>query len=220
MQDNSKQLWDIPTRLFHWLLVCCVPASWISAETGNYEAHQWIGCLMIVLVLSRIVWGFVGSRHSRFADFVVGPRKALTYLRGQGAVSRGHNPLGGWSVLALLFLLLLQAVSGLFNTDDVFFSGPLYYMASTSLRGTMGQLHEITFNLLIALICLHILVVLYHQLRLKERLLQAMVRGSAEGREGAGALAPWWLAMLVVLLIGAALWWGLEQAPQPPPSIW
>ena len=94
----------------------------IAAETENYEAHQWIGCLVIVLVFSRIVWGFVGSRHSRFADFVVGPSKVMTYLRGQGAASRGHNPLGGWSVLALLLLLLLQAVSGLFNSDDVFFS--------------------------------------------------------------------------------------------------
>ena len=220
MSGKDNPLWDIPTRLFHWAIVVCIPLSWWSAENENYELHEWLGYTVIVLVISRVAWGFVGSRHSRFRDFLVGPRAVLAYLGGRGAASAGHNPLGGWSVMALLSLLLLQGISGLFNSDDVFFSGPLYYMASTSLRGTMGQLHEITFNLLIALICLHILVVLYHQLRLKERLLQAMVRGSAVGREGAGASAPWWLALLVVLLIGAALWWGLEQAPQPPPSIW
>jgi len=175
---------------------------------------------VIVLVISRVAWGLLGSRHSRFSDFVVGPAKVLAYIRGQGADSAGHNPLGGWSVLALLLLLLIQAVSGLFNSDDVLFSGPLYYAASTGFRDTMGQVHEIAFYILLALVCLHIIAVLYHQLRLGEKLLQAMIRGSAPGREGRAAPVSWWRAVVVVVVVALALWWGLEQAPQPAPVMW
>ena len=123
-------------------------------------------------------------------------------------------------MLALLLLLLVQALSGLFNTDDVLFSGPLYYAASTEFRDAMGQAHEIAFNALMVLVCLHILAVLYHQLRLKEKLLQAMLRGSAPGREGRAAAAASWPAVVIVLLVALALWWGLQQAPQPVPLAW
>ena len=220
MRSHLKPLWDLPTRLFHWLIVCCLPLSWWSAETDNYDAHQWLGYTVITLVISRVIWGFIGSRHSRFSDFIVGPGKVLAYIRGQGNASPGHNPLGGWSVLALLLLLLVQALSGLFNTDDVLFSGPLYYAASTEFRDAMGQVHEIAFNALLALVCLHILAVLYHQLRLKEKLLQAMLRGSAPGREGRAAATASWPAVVIVLLVALALWWGLQQAPQPVPLAW
>ena len=220
MGQQPFSLWDIPTRAFHWLIVCCLPLAWLSAEIENYDLHQWIGYTVIVLVLGRIVWGFMGSRHSRFSDFLVGPVAVLAYIRGRAAASPGHNPLGGWSVLALLSLLLLQAVSGLFNSDDVLFSGPLYYAASTSLRDAMGEIHEIAFNLLLALVCLHILAVVYHQVRKKEKLLQAMIRGRAQGREGTAAPVPWWRALLVVGLLALALWWGLQQAPQPAPMAW
>jgi cytochrome b len=213
-------LWDVPTRVFHWSIVCCVPLAWWSAEEERYDLHQWVGCTVLALVVSRIVWGFVGSRHSRFADFVVRPSRALAYLRGQSAPNIGHNPAGGWSVLLLLALLLLQAISGLFNSDDVLFSGPLYYWASTGIRDVMAEVHEFAFNALLVLVCLHILAVLYHQFRLHEKLLQAMVRGSAAGREGTGTPVPWWWAALILALVALALWWGLEQAPKPKLLVW
>ena len=220
MSKTPLPLWDMPTRVFHWLIVCCLPLAWWSAETDNYEAHEWIGYTVITLVLFRIAWGFLGSGHSRFRDFVVGPGRVLAYLRGGEAGSAGHNPLGGWSVLALLSLLLLQAVSGLFNSDDVLFSGPLYYAASTGFRDAMGVVHEVAFNLLLALVALHIMAVLYHQLVRGERLLGAMIRGRAEGREGILPSVPWWRALIILALIALALWWGLEQAPQPAPIMW
>lgn len=219
MSADAKPLWDIPTRVCHWMIVACVPLSWWSAEQERYDWHQWIGYTLITLVLTRVVWGFIGSRHSRFADFLVGPGKLMAYLRGQGADSAGHNPVGGWSVVVLLSLLLLQAVSGLFNTDEVFFSGPLYYAAGTGFRDAMGEVHEIAFNILLGFICLHILAVLYHQRR-GEKLLQAMFKGRAEGREGRSAPVAWWLAVVVAACIGLALWWGLGQAPQPTPLQW
>jgi cytochrome b len=192
-----------------------LPIAWWSAEEERFDVHQWTGYTVLVLVSSRIVWGFIGSRHSRFTDFVVGPARVRAYLRGQGSSSAGHNPLGGWSVLLLLSLLLAQAISGLFNSDDVLFSGPLYYWADSGFRDAMGVVHDVAFNGLLALVCLHVVAVLYHQLKLKEKLLQAMLRGSAIGRVGTEAAAPWWRAVIIALLVGLALWWGLAQAPQP-----
>ena len=220
MSVGAQMLWDIPTRLFHWLIVCCLPLSWWSAETGNYEIHQWSGYTVIVLVVRRVIWGFVGSRHSRFDDFIVGPAAVRAYMQGQGAASAGHNPLGGWSVLLLLSLLLIQAVSGLFNSDEILFSGPLYYWADADVRAVMGSLHDVAFNGLLALVAVHIVAVLYHQFKLKEKLLQAMVRGQAKGRAGEAAPAPWWLALALVVVIALALWWGLQQAPRPAVLGW
>jgi cytochrome b len=220
MSKTPLPLWDLPTRVFHWSIVCCLPLAWWSAETDNYDAHEWIGYTVITLVLFRVVWGFLGSGHSRFRDFVVGPRKVVAYLKGSFPGSAGHNPLGGWSVLALLSLLLLQAVSGLFNSDDVLFSGPLYYAASVDLRNAMGVVHELAFDLLLGLVALHIMAVLYHQLIKRERLIGAMIRGRAEGRDGTLPQVHWWKALLTLALVALALWWGLEQAPQPAPIVW
>lgn len=217
---TSFLLWDLPTRIFHWAVVICLPLSWWSAENENYELHQWLGYTVIVLVVSRVLWGFAGSRHSRFADFLVGPRRVVAYLQGREAAGAGHNPLGGWSVLALLALLLLQAISGLFNSDDVLFSGPLYYAANSEWRDIMGLVHEVAFDALLALVGLHILAVVYHQYWRKEPLLQAMMRGSAPGRSGREAPVPLWRALLIASLAAFALWGILQLAPPPPSLMW
>jgi len=216
----SFLLWDLPTRIFHWAIVICLPLSWWSAENENYELHQWLGYTVIVLVVSRVLWGFAGSRHSRFADFMVGPRRVVAYLRGLEAAGAGHNPLGGWSVLVLLALLLLQAISGLFNSDDVLFSGPLYYAANSEWRDIMGLVHEVAFDALLAFVGLHILAVVYHQYWRKEPLLQAMMRGSAPGRSGREAPVPLWRALLIASLAAFALWGILQWAPPPPSLMW
>jgi cytochrome b len=217
---DAYLLWDIPTRFFHWAIVCCLPLAWWSAEQEHYDVHQWVGYTVIVLVVSRIVWGVVGSRHSRFNDFLAGPGRVLAYLKGERDAGPGHNPLGGWSVVVLLSLLLLQVVSGLFNTDDVLFSGPLYYAASGDFRDAMGQVHDVAFNALVAMVCLHILAVLYHQFVRREPLVAAMVKGRAPGREGLASPAPGWRALLILLAAAGALWWGLSLAPQPEPIMW
>jgi cytochrome b len=208
-------LWDLPTRLFHWALVLLLPLAWWTAEEGEMERHQWVGYTLLVLVLFRIAWGVVGSRHSRFADFVHGPTRVLAYTRGEAPAGAGHNPLGGWSVLVILTLLLLQAVSGLFNSDDVLFDGPLHYWAGTDLRGLMGEVHELAFNGLLAMVALHLVAVLFYQVRLRQPLLQAMWRGSADGREGQAPPVPLWRALLLVVLASLALWGLIQAAPRP-----
>ncbi len=217
-QQVGFPLWDLPTRIFHWVVVACIALAWWSAENENYTVHKWTGYTILVLVVSRAIWGFIGSRHSRFRDFLVGPAAVLDYLRGRGAGSPGHNPLGGWSVVLLLLLLSLQAVSGLFNSDDVLFSGPLYHAAGGEFRDAMGALHEFAFDALLVLVCLHLLAVLYHQLHRREKLIQAMLRGRAAGREGEVAPVSPWLALATLGAVAAALWWLLAQFPPPAPA--
>lgn len=217
MSAARTPLWDLPVRVFHWALVVLLPLAWWTGEEGEFEWHARIGYTILVLVVVRILWGFVGSRHARFSDFLAGPARVLRYFRGEEPGGVGHNPAGGWSVIALLSLLLLQAVSGLFNNDDTLFNGPLYYAASTGFRDAMGELHELAFDLLVVLVVVHIATVLFYQFRRNVPLLQAMIRGYAAGREGLERPRPWWWAMVLVVVASLALWWGLEQAPKPPP---
>lgn len=217
--NKGFKLWDLPTRLFHWGLVVAIPLSWWTAEQGDLDLHQWLGYTLLVMVVGRIIWGFIGSRHSRFSDFLKGPRAILAYMRGDGAESPGHNPMGGWSVVVMLLLILAQAVSGLFNTDDILFSGPLYSQVGVEFRDAMGVVHEVAFNVLLAMVALHICVVLYHQFKLKEKLIQAMIKGRAQGKEGRVATVSVWWAVVMVLMLAAGLWFGLSLIPKPV-SIW
>ncbi len=216
MNGSAHNLWDLPLRVFHWSLVILIPLAWWTGEEGDFDWHSWVGYSLLVLVSTRIVWGLVGSRHARFTDFLKGPGAIAAYLRGQGATTPGHNPLGGWSVVALLVVLLLQAVSGLFNSDDVLYNGPLYYAASTEFRDTMGVIHELAFDVLVVLVVLHLLAIAFYQWRKREPLIQAMVRGKAEGKKGREAPRPWWLAVLIAGVLALLLWWGLSLAPEPP----
>lgn len=212
-------LWDLPTRAFHWSLVALVPAAWWTAENQYYEAHEWIGMTVLALIVFRVAWGLVGSRHSRFADFLVGPRRVLAYLRERTYSSAGHNPLGGWFVVVILSVLLLQSGSGLFNSDDIMYSGPLYYAVSAAVRDAMGSVHDAAFNVLLGLLVLHIGAVLWHQCRGKERLIQAMLRGRAQGRAGRARPVSSLLALALFLLALGLVVAGVAFAPGPPPAI-
>lgn len=214
-RPTAHPLWDWPTRVFHWLLVAALPLAWWTAEEGHMEWHEWTGYLLLVLVVFRLAWGWVGSRASRFATFVRGPGGVLAYLKGREPGPEGHNPLGGWAILSMLLLLVLQVVSGLFNGDDLLFDGPLRHLVSSAWQDRFGVLHDICFNLLLALIGLHLLAIGYYQLGRGEKLVQAMLLGRAPGREGVVPPAPWWRALLLVALAGAGLWGLLALVPAP-----
>ena len=212
---KGHALWDLPTRVFHWTIVLCVCLSWWSGEQGEFDRHAWFGYTALVLVGFRVIWGFLGSRHSRFSDFVSGPAGVWAYVRRGQSASVGHNPLGGWSVLLMLVLLFIQGFSGLFNSDDLMFEGPFYYGASGSFRDTMGVVHELAFYALSSLIVLHLLAVSWYQWRRKMPLIQAMVRGQAEGRQGLAPPVPAWIALIIIVLLAVLLWWAVSAAPQP-----
>jgi cytochrome b len=216
---DGHVLWDLPTRVFHWALVVSVVTSWLSHEIGNAGIHRWSGYTVLVLVVFRIIWGFLGSRHSRFSDFLRGPAAIRAYLAGQSPARPGHNPLGGWSVLLLLLLLLAQATTGLFNSDGILFDGPFHHALDNSVTDALGAAHEVLFNVLAGLILLHVGAVLYHQLVRKEDLLRPMLWGRTADRSGAEPAVPWWWALPLVLLLGLLLWYAISKAP-PPPSYW
>lgn len=211
-------LWDRPVRLIHWLVALLLPASWWTAEQGYLDVHQWLGLTILVAVLTRLLWGFIGSPQARLRDFVRGPRAVLAYFRGAPSGTPGHNPAGGWSVLTLWTLLILQVFTGTVSTDDVLFTGPFHYVFDTSFSDQLAELHEVIFKLLLGFVVLHVATVLYYEKIRKQRLLLPMLKGQAEGRYGTGPAQPLYKALLLAAVLAAVLWGLIELAPEPPPT--
>ena len=126
MLFRSIRVWDLPIRLFHWLLVACIIGSLVSIHLFDsaVELHAYFGYCILTLLLFRVIWGFVGSRHARFASFVPNRQSILDYLQGKAPRFLGHNPIGALSVFALLFVLSVQVTTGLFVDDEIAFQGP------------------------------------------------------------------------------------------------
>ena len=174
--------------------------------------HMRSGMIILTLLLFRIAWGVVGSTTARFSDFVKGPVEAIAYarsLRGDTpAASIGHNPLGGWMVVALLLLLLLQAGTGLFANDDIFTEGPLAHLVSKATSDQLTIIHKTNFNVLLVLIAGHIAAALFYLFVKGENLIWPMVTGrKAMGAEESGLRFRNPLLALVVLALAAAIVW-------------
>lgn len=198
----SKQtVWDLPTRLFHWLLVLAIALLWYSGEFGglditleygdgwywsNMDVHAFLGQCVLVLLIFRLLWGLFGSTTSRFRHFVYGAgtvlRETGQLLRGRVPGATGHTPLGGWMIVALIALLLLQGVSGLFAHDDLFFSGPLNQWVDDDTADFFTTIHHRVFAILQILILLHIAAVFYYLIR-GNNLIAAMITGKKPAAE-------------------------------------
>ncbi|QTF91093.1 cytochrome b/b6 domain-containing protein [Halomonas sp. BM-2019] len=218
-------VWDIPIRLFHWGLVAAVGLSFYTMKTPGapfvfpIDIHAKSGYVLLGLLLFRWLWGLVGSHHARFGSFLYPPATLFDYARrlasGRPPVFAGHNPLGGIMVVVLLLSLSFQAVSGLFLTDDIFFSGPLHGLVDRSTARTLARLHHLNANLLMLLIAAHLLALVVHRLK-GERLVGAMVTGrkplpAAPEDEPARGLArrhasPWLALVLIVIAALPVLW--------------
>ncbi|MDP5070410.1 MAG: cytochrome b/b6 domain-containing protein [Congregibacter sp.] len=216
MQDRRHLLWDLPVRVIHWLILVLLPASWWTAEQGYQDVHQWLGLTLIVVVLTRLCWGLIGSPQARFRDFLRGPKTLLAYFRGAPSGTPGHNPAGGWSAMLLWTLLLAQALTGTVNSDDVLYTGPFYYVFDSGISDRLAAFHEPIFDVLLGFIGLHVLTVIYYERRKGQRLLRPMVYGEAEGRHGTGPVQPAYKAVIVAVLLAGMLFALLEMAPAPP----
>lgn len=179
-------VWDLPTRLFHWGLVLLVAVAIVSAKTDRMTIHMLAGEAILALLLFRLVWGLIGSQTARFADFVKGPRAVLAYatgtLRGKrGGMAEkpvlGHNPMGGLMVLALLGALTLQAVAGLFTSDDILVDGPLVAQASGDVVAGFSTLHRVLADGILILIGVHVLAVLAYLVVKRDNLIRPMITG-------------------------------------------
>ncbi len=207
MQKKIITIWDLGTRLFHWLLVMLFGLSWLSAELGgNWMIwHTRLGFLAAGLITFRIIWGFIGSDSSRFAHFVKRPSTVIAYLKGGGQRAYNtHNPAGALSVIALIGLMSLQVTTGLFSNDDIFIEGPLAYLISYDAQLEMTELHEMIFNLLILLIALHVAAIVWYQRFKGEKLVQAMLHGKKESEEAAPKIRGG-LTLFAASLAGAAV---------------
>ncbi len=212
-RSEKVRVWDLPTRLFHWLLVGLFAFMWYSGGASDelMHWHMRAGYTLLALLIFRVLWGLWGSRHSRFVSFVAPPRRVWGYARAVLArrvtPASGHNPLGGWMVLVLLASLLTQTVTGLFSSDDISIDGPLNNTVSSSTAGWLTSVHHLNFDLLLILAGVHIAAVLAHRV-LGEPLTLAMITGRKRAAAGDTdePFAPLWRALLLALAAGAAVW--------------
>lgn len=209
-------VWDLPTRLFHWLLVALIAFSWWSAENDEIDLHIWSGIAVLSLLLFRLLWGIFGSSTARFSSFVRGPRVVFDYLRDATSWRvAGHTPLGALSVVALLGMTAVQAGLGLIASDeDGFYEGPLAYLVSAGTSESATELHEDLFNVLLVLIGLHVAAIIYYRLRGK-KLVGAMITGKGDLEPGIAPMRPgrWWVALLCLAAAIGVTRWVIAGAP-------
>jgi cytochrome b len=218
---ERQLVWDLPVRLFHWLLVLLLAASWLTAELGRMDLHHYAGYGIATLVLFRVAWGIVGPRYARFTSFIAGPRRVLGYLRGWlggGAHEpAGHTPPGGWMILVLLALLAAQVATGMVNSHDGLDAGPWHWAAPTALREFGNAWHQRLFDLLLVCAVVHVVAVLLYRLRPGIDLIGPMFTGRKWTAEPPIAGSRLWLAAALLLAAAAAVWLVVRAAP--PPSL-
>ena len=221
---NKVLVWDLPVRLIHWGLVLAVFGAWLTRELeGDWFAwHVRCGYAVLVLTATRVLWGFVGTRHARFGAFLRGPAVVFSYARKlldrDSAPHTGHNPLGAWMIVVMLALLFAQATTGLFANDQIFQTGPLFGYVTGEQSDRLTTLHKQLFDVLWVVIVLHVVAVLFYQLYKRQDLLRPMFSGRklreavAPGEEISSSRLV--LALLLAALIGAALAWLVATAPE------
>lgn len=174
-------VWDLPTRLFHWLLAAAVVGLIVTGNIGGNAMtwHMRLGYGVFGLLVFRLFWGVLGGHWSRFSVFVPSPARLWAYLRGAApSVGLGHNPLGALSVLAMLAMLAAQVASGLVSDDEIAFAGPLTTLVSGDTVSAATQYHKGWGKaLLLGLVGLHIAAIVYHQRVRHQPLVQAMLTG-------------------------------------------
>lgn len=181
----EARVWDLPTRVFHWLLVITVTTGWLLGNNlsfSNIQWHLYAGYATGGLIVFRIIWGIVGPSSARLGTLFASPRSVFRYVEGilkrQPSGVAGHNPLGSWAVLAMLTALSIQVMTGLFSSSDDFFTnGPLSSYASSSFVRFCNLVHEISSDVLAGLVFLHVLTLLFYLVWKRENLIRPMVTG-------------------------------------------
>ena len=176
------RVWDLPIRLFHWLLVVCIVGSFVTINLGDefIQWHAYFGYSILTLLIFRIIWGFVGSTHARFTSFLPTKKAIFDYLSGSSPRVLGHNPIGAISVFALIFVLCVQVLTGLFVDDEVSFQGPLAKYVSGSISSFLSEIHEGNQVVIYTLIAIHIAAIWYYKKFKGENLIKPMINGDKE----------------------------------------
>lgn len=218
-------IWDLPTRLFHWLLAAAFAVAWLTADSGLWlDLHVFAGYLMLGLVGFRLAWGFIGNRYARFSSFLFGPRQALAYV-GQTLTHRaqrhlGHNPAGSWAIYGLLALTLAIGFTGMATLGGQEGFGPLTGLFSRDQGRAFKEIHEVLANAMLALVAVHLLGVAAESLLHRENLALSMFTGFKAGEANQAAL-PQRLTgvLLLVAVLGFSVGYFkgyLTQTPKQP----
>ncbi|WP_100658376.1 cytochrome b/b6 domain-containing protein [Alteromonas flava] len=220
---KAQLIWDLPTRLFHGLLIIGIAFQWASAEWFDNAIiwHVRIGYALLGLILFRLVWGVVGTRYAKFNQLRLSPTQGLTYsktlLHRDSPTFPGHNPIGSWAVICMLLLIALQAISGLFVSDDIFTEGPYRSVASSEWLAVMEFIHFQLFDLLLIFIALHIIAALGYQFYKRQAIITAMVNGKKYLKEDVGIVSSKLLrAFLVAIVVAAIVYFVIEVLPPEP----
>ena len=203
MKTERILVWDLPTRLFHWLLAGTFAGAWLTADSERWiDVHATLGYTFAGLIAFRLAWGFVGTRYARFASFVAGPKPVLRYLKSIVSLRPehhvGHNPAGGWAVLALLALGALTALTGYATFND--YGGHW-----------LEELHEGAAGAMLTLVFVHIGAVLLSSLMHRENLVRAMITGFKHGAASEAIRRPQWIAASALILMVVGFWTGAFQ---------
>lgn len=203
-------MWDVPTRLVHWSLVILIALSWWSVENKRMDIHYWSGLTVVGLIVFRLYWGFAGPETARFSRFIKGPRAVFGYVgklfRPDYRASFGHNPLGALSVIALLLAVGTQAGLGLFASDTSYVSsGPLSNLVDYETSEDITDLHEDFFNVLLAVIGLHLAAIIFYLVGKRINLIGPMITGRRKAVNVEGPPAGIAQISLLRLAIGIAL---------------
>ncbi len=222
------RVWDLPTRLFHWLLVACITTSALTGffngifGSSTIDWHLRSGYCALGLVVFRLVWGVIGGTYACFVNFLRGPRSVALYLAAlskprDGPAALGHNPLGGWSVMAMLMAVGTQAVTGLFiSLEDYGFAAPLAKHVSRAVSDRMNAIHTAVIWVVLALVALHLLAIAYYAIVKKANLVPAMVTGfkrvSSVNPEDASRGGNIFLGLAVAAAVSYSVWWLVTKA--------
>ena len=183
----KQRVWDLPLRLFHWSLSLLVAFSLYTGINGGFsemDYHMISGYGILTLVIFRVIWGLIGSTHSRFRSFVnlseLIPHTRRLLKRDQAKIA-GHNPLGALSIIAMLLVLGTQATTGLFANDDIFLEGPLVHLVDDATSDRLTTVHHFCAKALYVLIGLHLAAIIFHEIYQRERLVLPMISGYKKG---------------------------------------
>ncbi|MFT4652724.1 MAG: cytochrome b [Patiriisocius sp.] len=230
---QTQKVWDIPIRICHWGLVLIITFQYLSAEilddnwiSNIMQWHFYAGYTCIGLIIFRLCWGIFGTYYAKFSQFVVSPLTTVKYLRNRHSFSEflGHNPAGAYSVIVLLTLVLTQAISGLFISDEIFSDGPYFGVLSDSAQSIANFLHHNVITILFWFIALHVIAILYYKFALKQGLTSAMISGTKqtsqiqENNHGESHQSFPWIGLLISLLITALAMYLIIEVLPPPPS--
>ena len=197
-------VWDLPTRVFHWLLAGSVGFCLVTgfSDSGDLDWHMRSGQLVLALLVFRLVWGVGGATYARFSQFVRSPAAAWRYLTHfrSAAVAAGHNAAGGWAVLGMLGLLTVQVSTGLFATDDILSEGPLLHLVSGETASTLTGLHQRNAWLVAGIVALHLTALIAHRIWRRE----AMLRPMLTGKVAVDATPTRWAVLALLVAIGVA----------------